>query len=319
MKKFSLSSPRMTLAAAAVGATAALCVNPSDAGAQGKTWGVDVDVRAGWPKGRSAEGELRQAARDRIRKVLDGWTGARRRPSSPRTPQTFPIPRPQPVPPARREPDVVANAPGSDRSCLDSLRSAGVPFRPSGALKGVKTPIEITGPIAGVRIIPRAGRPPIMDCELAKALLDGSPVFRHLGVTGLSFSGTYVYRNVAGTSKLSAHANALAIDVHALETTMGKIDVLRDYPRDGGSWGHRGRSAGSVAGCVGRPPSAAGRLLRQLACELAAHRSFNLIIGPDDNAAHRNHLHLEAHPSRPTDLYSSKPSVVHRGHRHSRR
>jgi hypothetical protein len=175
----------------------------------------------------------------------------------------------------------------------------------AGTVKGIETPVEITGPIRGVRLVSRGRRAPLMDCELARALFEAAPGMRELGISGLSFSGTYDYRNVRGSSKLSGHAFGLAIDVHALETNLGTLDVERDYPKDGGRW--QG-SRGDVGGCVGSPARLQGRILRSLACQLRAQGAFALIMTPDDNYDHRNHLHIEAHPHRPADLYSGGSS-----------
>jgi hypothetical protein len=208
----------------------------------------------------------------------------------------------------------------ADAGCLATIDGWRVPYRAAGAVKGLRTPIEITGPIRGVRLVARAGaRAPIMDCALARALAETAPLFRRHGITGLSYSGTYSYRNVRGTSHLSGHAFGLAIDVHGFETAAGFIDVERDFPKDADRWGV---SRTNVAGCTGNPPAGAGATLRTLACELRAASAFHLIMSPDDNADHRNHLHIESYPSRSTDLLSQggdKPSVVHRGRARQRR
>jgi hypothetical protein len=131
----------------------------------------------------------------------------------------------------------------------------------------------------------------------------------------LSFSGAYSYRNVRGTGHLSAHAYGLAIDVHALDTTGGRLEVARDFPRDRARWQV---PRGEVRGC-----RTAGGPLLALYCELRAQPAFHMILSPDYNDDHRDHLHFEAYPARPTQLLSStgdKPAVVHRGRgRRSRR
>jgi hypothetical protein len=213
----------------------------------------------------------------------------------------------------RRSPAPIALPPGAvpigDRACL--ARLGGVPFVPVGAVRGIETPVEITGPIGGVSLIPRGGRPPLMDCELASALAEAAPLMRGLGISGLSFSGTYEYRTVRGTDRLSGHAFGLAIDVHGLETRMGPLEVERDYPRDPARW--RGTPSEAIAACIGGPASLQGQLLRTLACELRSDPAFHLVITPDDNYDHRNHLHLEAYPSR--SLYSATPAPAHIGRR----
>jgi hypothetical protein len=225
-------------------------------------------------------------------------------------------------PPPRRRPPAPVSAPrprdrgvpvSADPSCLAALQSRGAPFVAAGAVRGIETPIEITGPLGGIRLLSRSRRAPLMDCELARSLLEAAPFLRELGISGLSFSGTYQYRTVKGTSKLSGHAHGLAIDVHAVETAMGSLDVERDYARDAGRWQAGDRRRQGIASCVGDPPTPQGRLLRALACGLRSQRSLRLVLGPDDNYDHRNHLHIEAHPGPAGDLVSGSGSGLRWG------
>jgi hypothetical protein len=183
-----------------------------------------------------------------------------------------------------------------DRACLRALAEAGVPFVERSAVRGIRTPIEIVGPFRGVRLLSRGKRPALMDCALARTLADAAPIFHAAGVTGLSFSAAYDYRTRRGSTELSEHAHGLAIDVHAFETTGGRLDVERDFSRAsvaGAGWGQR--APGALAACIGAPPSAAGRTLRALACGLQRHPGFRLILTPDDNQDHHDHFHLESH------------------------
>ncbi len=52
---------------------------------------------------------------------------------------------------------------------------------------------------------------------------------------------------------------------------------------------------GAYRTCVGKPRTAKGRTLRQLACRLKLHDAFRVIITPDDDRDHRDHLHLEVY------------------------
>jgi hypothetical protein len=124
-----------------------------------------------------------------------------------------------------------------------------------------------------------------MDCALALALADAAPLFRAARVTGLSFSAAYDYRTVRGGTQLSEHAHGLAIDVHAFETTTGRLDVQRDFLRD------------------------PGRTLHMLTSGLQRHPSFRLILTPDDNQDHYNHFHIESR------AYGASTLLADRGHR----
>lgn len=94
----------------------------------------------------------------------------------------------------------------------------------------------------------------------------------HFGVPLASIEtfGSYSCRNVAGTSRRSAHATAQAIDIAAFVLADG-----RRVPVERGWQGSR----------------AERDFLR--AVHASACRRFATVLGPDYNAAHRDHLHLE--------------------------
>jgi hypothetical protein len=93
----------------------------------------------------------------------------------------------------------------------------------------------------------------------------GSPLRR------IETMGSYACRNVAGSSKRSAHARAEAVDVAAFVLEDGRrISVLDDW--DDGTADERKFL----------------RTVQQSAC-----KRFGTVLGPEYNAAHRDHLHLE--------------------------
>jgi hypothetical protein len=94
----------------------------------------------------------------------------------------------------------------------------------------------------------------------------GSPLAR------IETMGSYSCRDVAGSSRRSAHATARAIDVSAF--------VLAD-----------GRRVSVLAGWT-RGTLDEQRFLRLVYA--SACKRFGTVLGPDYNAAHRDHLHLEA-------------------------
>jgi len=92
----------------------------------------------------------------------------------------------------------------------------------------------------------------------------GSPLVR------IETMGSYSCRNVAGSGRLSAHARAEAIDVSAFVLADGRrIGVLNDW--NGGS--------------------AEKKFLRVI--HDSACKRFGTVLGPNYNAAHHNHFHLE--------------------------
>jgi hypothetical protein len=185
----------------------------------------------------------------------------------------------------------------ADANCLRFLREHQVPFTLAPATRGVTTPIEVNGSFAGIRLAPRGRRSALMDCELGRALVEAAPVFRSVGLTELSFSGAYDYRNRRGTGRLSAHAAGLAIDVHELAGRHGSVIVAKDFERGVGRWRNLDPVEGDMDGCIGSPRTSDGRRLRRLVCRLKHHSAFRVVITPDDDRDHRDHLHLEAFAS----------------------
>ncbi|ANU07382.1 extensin family protein [Paraurantiacibacter namhicola] len=96
---------------------------------------------------------------------------------------------------------------------------------------------------------------------------------QHLGtgVARIETMGSYSCRNVAGTGRRSAHATAQAIDVSGFVLADGRrISVAGDW--DSGTAAER----------------AFLRTVHRSAC-----KRFGTVLGPDYNAAHRDHFHVE--------------------------
>lgn len=98
---------------------------------------------------------------------------------------------------------------------------------------------------------------------LAQELL-GSPLSR------IETYGTYSCRNIAGSASRSEHATANAIDIAGFRLADGRlISVLNDWGKD----------------------SPEGQYLKRLHGQ--ACRLFSVTLGPDYNAAHADHFHLD--------------------------
>ena len=93
----------------------------------------------------------------------------------------------------------------------------------------------------------------------------GSPLAR------IETMGSYSCRNVAGSTRLSAHSRAEAVDVAAFVLEDGRRISVRD------DW-HSGSSAEKQF----------LRVIHQSAC-----KRFGTVLGPQYNASHRDHFHLE--------------------------
>jgi len=94
----------------------------------------------------------------------------------------------------------------------------------------------------------------------------GSPLLR------IETMGSYSCRNVAGSTRRSAHSTAAAIDVSAFVLADGRrIIVQRDW--DNGTLAEREFL----------------RIVHRSAC-----KRFGTVLGPDYNQAHSDHFHLES-------------------------
>ena len=93
----------------------------------------------------------------------------------------------------------------------------------------------------------------------------GSPV------TQIETMGSYACRNIAGSARRSAHATAEAVDVAAFILADGRrVSVKEDW--DSGTRAEREFL----------------RVVQRSAC-----KRFGTVLGPEYNAAHRDHFHLE--------------------------
>ena len=181
-----------------------------------------------------------------------------------------------------------------DLACLRALDRKAVVYRRAPLIGGMRTPIEVSAPIGGVALIPRGRRSALMDCVLARALTQADRIFHELGITALTFSAAYDQRTRRGSSQPSAHSYGLAIDVHTIRGTFGEYDVRKHYERGVGRWRGLRRDPLELDGCVGRPATTEGRVLRRLACLLKVHPAFRVLVSPDDDPDHQDHLHIEA-------------------------
>lgn len=177
----------------------------------------------------------------------------------------------------------LARASADPRACREALAGAGFTLAP--------VPDRLTGPGCGsdnaVRIARTGvavGEPFTLSCRAALALAlwerhDLQPAARrHLGsqVRAIEHLGSYACRNLYGREggPRSRHATADALDIAGFVLDDGRrLQVVRDWAdgiQDGG------------------PEARFLRAARDGAC-----RWFDAVLGPDYNAAHADHLHLD--------------------------
>ncbi|MBI1404123.1 MAG: extensin [Porphyrobacter sp.] len=171
----------------------------------------------------------------------------------------------------------------AERACLAELGASGARFEPlpdTYAAPGCNKlgTVQLSA-LAGDRSSFGVSNLGAVRCDVAKAFGDwarfgvdraarqilGSPIAR------IETMGSYSCRNVAGTERRSAHARAEAIDVAGFVLADGRRIVLkRDW--QGGD--------------------AATRRFLRVVHESACKR-FATVLGPEYNAAHEDHFHLE--------------------------
>lgn len=170
-------------------------------------------------------------------------------------------------------------------ACVSRLEALGVAFEPLAEAPGVRAPIRLEGPIAGITI---EGHVEVLDCRLALALAAWAPSLRAHGVRTLRAMS--IHRpgaRVAGSRRVSGHAHALAIDVGAIELDDGTaIDVLE-------GWESRERGADP---CGEHAEGARSARLRSAVCAAVRRELFQIVLTPHHDRAHRNHVHLELVP-----------------------
>ena len=179
----------------------------------------------------------------------------------------------------------LARAAADPASCRGVLSEGGVRFRElpertSGEFCAVRNAVAITG--GTTRLSPAA---PAMTCPgaLGVALWDRQvlrPAARETlgaGAAAVEHNGTYACRRQYGaaTGRVSEHALANALDVAGVRLADGRqVTVAGDF-RDEGAEGDFMRR------------------VRRGGCAV-----FRVVLSPDYNAAHRDHLHLDQGPFR---------------------
>ena len=198
-----------------------------------------------------------------------------------------------PAPPAPEVPLGRAIGELEPEACLALLEAHGVEVElvPEEEAEGVEVPIRLLGPVGGVAIGSR-GRSrvhSILDCRLAVAILDWAVDLRAAGVVAIDHMSMYRPRaRVRGTGSPSGHARGMALDVGAFHLEDGRTLVVEEV------WTDRRHGAPPCEPGPDDGPDIA--LLRALVCAPADDETFQVVLTPHFDPAHRNHFHLELRP-----------------------
>lgn len=243
--------------------------------ASGAGWVVPASYA--WPpKGTALRGGSQTGSRSTTQPSLAALPGGSSKSPSTAATSVFAktlgdVPRP------RTRDELRSVLPGGP-ACLARLSEQAVSYRSLDHELGIKTPIVVDGPIAGIRYYTGASGPLIADCRLVLALALSAPELRAFGVSDVRFSGAYVFR-LSNKHRVSLHAYGLAIDLHGFTRFGTAYEVQRDFRKGLGT---------SVADDAPVANAIAVRF----------HNSglFHEYLTPDDNADHHDHVHVGVSP-----------------------
>jgi hypothetical protein len=181
-------------------------------------------------------------------------------------------------------------------ACEAQMQTRGIDFVRAEDTPGVRAPVRLRGPLHGVSIhsglAPAArsrSRADLLDCRLALSLDDFAAAIEKRGIVEVRTLSAYRTRAEYGcTYKYDGeqHCAALAIDVGSFKRRDGSVlNVERDFHGRIGTLTCRSDAHPT-------PETPAAKELWDIACD-AAGRSFLVVLTPNWNSEHKNHMHLE--------------------------
>ncbi len=196
--------------------------------------------------------------------------------------------------------EVYACVPGDDDpfvlgECHQELLARGVAFSPAvnpldspegqpNLVCDIIDPVWLQPVLAGV-----AFRPSSLDndpktmftaCPHALAMLNSAEVLAEAGVSDLVHYGIYNCRVIANTTTISQHGLANALDIAGLKLAGGGYySVLSDWEK-----------------AQPNPKTEGGKLLHSFGQAVYDQQIYNIILSPDYNDAHADHLHCDLTP-----------------------
>jgi len=177
---------------------------------------------------------------------------------------------------------------GTKASCLRALDALGVKYKRA-KRRGLRIGVRIRGDLGGVTYRSYKKKALVIDCSLAVSLAAAGRFLVDHGVDTATYSSAYHIRNIRGTRRRSNHSYGLAIDVHTLSgEELGTLTLKEDFEQ----------GLGDEIDCIGQPLTQAGAVLRAIDCQLERSGLFRIVLGPDYDATHYNHFHIEARPWR---------------------
>ena len=189
------------------------------------------------------------------------------------------------------------------QACLTELKRRKIGYREVKEARGVLAPVRLTGAVEGVLFrteVPAAERAKspheIMDCRVVLSLSDFAGILKkHQVEEAILFSAWRPPPKTWPADKpATRHPGGLAIDLRRLVLTAADDGKKRDLivERD---WSPRR----DTAPCEGSPTpdTAEAKTLRAIFCEANEKQLFTVMLSPNYDKAHENHLHLEVTPN----------------------
>ena len=178
--------------------------------------------------------------------------------------------------------------------CLQNLTDTGVgwtswsytPQHPDGDMSLtclVEDPIQVDPVINGVTYkyySQSTGRPMYVGCGLAEALIELGDVLAEYNITEVLHIGTFNCRKISGTSRLSEHASANAIDIWGFVDANGERYVLEEH------WEHDTTTFSNNK----------AQVLYEIGQKMHERKIFHNVLTPNYNAGHDNHFHVDLKP-----------------------
>lgn len=188
-----------------------------------------------------------------------------------------------------------------DDACRATLERVPLAVRTAAPTRGVRDPFRLVGSVEKLAFRPswstKHSEPTmeVVDCRLLLAFADAAPIFARHGVKGLVYLSAYrpPTGDLQASLRKSRHGAGMALDVGILERTDGTSwNITRDFPKELGRPPCDGREDHPVAGSQ--------EDLRALVCDLAISGLFSVVLTPNFNRDHHDHVHVELNPRVPS-------------------
>jgi hypothetical protein len=186
----------------------------------------------------------------------------------------------------RVDEQVVWHVQRSER-CIAGLTRAKIRHDPwiEPLLTPVPTPVVLVGRINGVTFhSAHEDRDVMISCELAQRLQVLVEIVKKHGIVAIDVMSSYREQ-----PRVSFHSFGLALDILRFRSKTESFTVLTDFER---TPDHETCSAPE-------PNSPKAKVLRAIACDLAASNTFSSVLTPNYNEGHRDHMHIDIRPSDP--------------------